>query len=106
MSYYDRCLMTIPGRDIRPAQPTRRNLAHLPFYDRLVAMADEYDRLIVAGLPVAARTVKEEAQSLVDAWFEGRDARLDLEAEEQEQLAAARESIGLTAAEIDPMAGF
>lgn len=101
MTYYDICLQTIPGRDL-PKRP-RRALAHLPFYDVLVAMADEYDRLRQAGQHVAARSVKEEASQMVDRWFEEADARLSLDAEEMEQVTAARAAISL---EIDPVAGF
>lgn len=101
MNHYDVCLLTIPGRDIQ--RRPRRALAHLPFYDTLVAMADEYDRLKAAGMAVAARSLKEEASQMVDRWFEESDARADLDAEEMEQVAAARAAITV---DIDPACGF
>jgi hypothetical protein len=105
MSYYDRCLQTIPGRDIQP-QTRRRLLPYLPIYAELLSLADQRDAAKRDGDEALAAQLKEAAQALFDRWFDKQDLRRSLEAEEQEQLAAAREHAGFTALAIDAAAGF
>lgn len=105
MSYYTRCLQTIPGRDARP-QTRRSLLPHLPIYAELLSLADQRDAAKRDGDETRAAALKEAAQQVFDAWFDGEEARYDLEVLAQEQLTAARESTGRTALDIDIQAGF
>jgi hypothetical protein len=105
MSYYNRCLQTIPGRDIQP-QTRRRLLPHMPIYAELLSLADQRDAARRDGDETLAAQLKEQAQQLFDRWFNEQDLRLSLEAEEQKQLTAAREHAGFTALAIDTAAGF
>jgi hypothetical protein len=104
MSYYDRCLQTIPGRDI--VRTPRRLLPHMPIYAELLSLAEQRDAARRDGNAALAAQLKEQAQQVFDAWFDDQDLRLSLEVEEQEQLAAAREHAGFTAALIDQAVGF
>jgi len=100
MRHYDICLQTIPGRDIKPAPQTRRSvLPHMPIYQQLLSLADQRDQARRDGDDALAASLKEEAQQIFDAWFDEQEARDDLEVLHQEQLTAARESIGRTAVE-------
>jgi hypothetical protein len=103
-SYYNRCLQTIPGRDI--VRTPRRLLPHLPIYAELLSLADQRDAARRDGDLARAAALKDEAQALFDRWFDEQDLRLSLEVEEQEQLTAAREHAGFTALAIDQVAGF
>jgi hypothetical protein len=85
-------LQTNRDYDPRPA----RVLTQLPIYDRLLALVDQHDALKAAGRHADARGVKEQAQCLVEQWFDDQDARDLADAEEMEQLAAARAHISAT----------
>jgi hypothetical protein len=80
--------------------------AHQTFFDTLLALIDEHDRLKATGQPIAARVAKETAEALLDRWIDDADERLTLEALEMEQAAAARESAGRAALDIDPFCEF
>lgn len=89
---YTTNIQTNRDYDPRPAA----TLAQLPIYDQLLALADQHDALKVAGRHADARAVKEQAQYILEQWFDDQDTRWLASAEELEQITAARAHISAT----------
>lgn len=83
--------------------PAPRLLPSLPIWPRIQELAQKAWALADANQPIAARECKEEAAAIIEAYF---DHGAEMNAKAMEQVAAAREHVRTTLAQIDPSCGF